>query len=119
NSGTCHALSMAPCPRVNGRRRERVGTARFPIIECVVSPRHARLCPPYDSPQDRLWEDPMQGIVSLLMMLALALPSIARAQPGLREPAGNAVKMVDYAYSPPRITVTAGTKVSFTNTGSQ
>jgi len=31
----------------------------------------------------------------------------------------NAVKMVDYAFSPSRITVSAGTKVSFTNTGAQ
>jgi plastocyanin len=31
----------------------------------------------------------------------------------------NAVKMADYAYSPARITVAAGTKVTFTNAGSQ
>jgi amicyanin len=31
----------------------------------------------------------------------------------------DAVKMADYAYSPARITVAAGTKVTFTNTGSQ
>jgi plastocyanin len=31
----------------------------------------------------------------------------------------NAIKIVDYAFSPSRITVTAGTKVSFANTGSQ
>jgi quinohemoprotein ethanol dehydrogenase len=31
----------------------------------------------------------------------------------------DAVKMVDYAFAPSRITVTAGTKVTFTNTGSQ
>jgi plastocyanin len=31
----------------------------------------------------------------------------------------NAVKMVDYAFNPPRITVTTGTKVTFTNSGSQ
>ena len=31
----------------------------------------------------------------------------------------NAVKMVDYAFRPSRITVTAGTKVTFTNTGAQ
>jgi plastocyanin len=29
----------------------------------------------------------------------------------------DAVKIVDYAYSPARITVTAGTKVTFTNVG--
>ena len=27
----------------------RVGTARFRTIEYVVSPRHARLCPPYEA----------------------------------------------------------------------
>ncbi len=32
---------------------------------------------------------------------------------------GNAVKMADYSYGPARITVTAGTKVTFTNNGSQ
>jgi alcohol dehydrogenase (cytochrome c) len=31
----------------------------------------------------------------------------------------NAVKMVDYAFSPSRITVSTGTKVSFTNSGAQ
>lgn len=31
----------------------------------------------------------------------------------------NAVKMIDYAFSPARITVTTGTKVTFTNTGQQ
>jgi quinohemoprotein ethanol dehydrogenase len=31
----------------------------------------------------------------------------------------NAVKVIDYAYSPSRITVTTGTKVTFTNTGQQ
>ena len=31
----------------------------------------------------------------------------------------NAVKMIDYAFSPSRITVTTGTKVTFTNTGQQ
>ena len=31
----------------------------------------------------------------------------------------NAVKMVDYAFMPSRITITTGTKVTFTNTGSQ
>jgi alcohol dehydrogenase (cytochrome c) len=31
----------------------------------------------------------------------------------------NAVKMIDYAYAPSRITVTTGTKVTFTNTGQQ
>jgi quinohemoprotein ethanol dehydrogenase len=31
----------------------------------------------------------------------------------------NAVKMVDYAFSPSRITVPTGTKVTFTNTGKQ
>jgi plastocyanin len=31
----------------------------------------------------------------------------------------NAVKMIDYAFNPARITVSAGTKVTFTNQGSQ
>jgi plastocyanin len=31
----------------------------------------------------------------------------------------NAVKMIDYAFSPSRVTVATGTKVTFTNTGQQ
>jgi len=59
----------------------------------------------------------MRRFASLLVSLGIAWPSIAKAQTPIENT--NAIRIIDYAFSPSRITVTAGTKVSFTNTGSQ
>lgn len=66
----------------------------------------------------------MRLIMLLIVTLAIGLPSMAWAQADLRKdevPIENAneIRIIDYAFSPPRITVTAGTKVTFTNSGSQ
>src|SRR5882757_2247093 len=59
----------------------------------------------------------MRRFASLLVSLGIAWPSIAKAQTPIENT--NSIRIIDYAFSPARITVTAGTKVTFTNAGSQ
>ena len=56
----------------------------------------------------------MRRIIALIAILVLVLPSMAQAAEDTNE-----FRIIDYAFMPSRITVTTGTKVTFTNAGSQ
>jgi plastocyanin len=62
---------------------------------------------------------PLLALTGLVLLAAPAATAAASARAPAAAQAGGAAKIVDFDYSPGRLTVEAGTKVTWTNTGSR